>query len=279
MTLTLPLYSPPPSFLYGLIAGAIAYFICRRLSPILTSSLGTKSFQKTVASLNKEKLYAYHNLLPSTIHALAQIIGTYTIVFHGREGYDDDDGVSSPAIIFDDRTIVPYSFTHLGPTVYMGIFVGYLLADVASAPSMREMGYPFVIHHIAASACWTFSASNRVMQPVGCLFQFNELSTPLMNLRQYLLTAGYASSDLPMVVSSLSFFAVFGLVRVAPLPFVVRNWIVRDFVAVRKEIGTGGAILLSLFFAVNALLQCSWFFTMCQRLVGMFSKRRKAKVQ
>eukprot|EP00571_Detonula_confervacea_P003200 CAMPEP_0172320736 /NCGR_PEP_ID=MMETSP1058-20130122/41292_1 /TAXON_ID=83371 /ORGANISM="Detonula confervacea, Strain CCMP 353" /LENGTH=220 /DNA_ID=CAMNT_0013036063 /DNA_START=60 /DNA_END=719 /DNA_ORIENTATION=- len=216
--LTLP--SPPPSFLYGLIAGGILYFTCWCLSPLLTACLGTPSFKKRVASLNAGN--SFHSLLPSTIHALVQIIGTYTFVFYGREGYDDvlPDGTSS-AIVFDDRTIVPYGITHLGPTVYMGIFVGYLLADIAAG---GKKDYPIIIHHLAASACWTFCACNRVMQPVGCLFQFNELSTPLANVRQYLLTAGYKSSDLPLTISSLSFFFTFALIRVAPLPFVIRDW-------------------------------------------------------
>mmetsp|Transcript_395 Transcript_395/g.776 ORF Transcript_395/g.776 Transcript_395/m.776 type:complete len:277 (-) Transcript_395:320-1150(-) len=274
------LQSLPPSFQYGLAAGSIAYFISRRLSPLLTESLGTKSFRQNVASLDSAKFYHYHSLLPSTIHALVQIIGTYNVVFYGRGGYDDDiDGTSSPAVVFDDRTIVPYGVTHLGPTVYMGIFVGYLLSDLSTAPSLSDMGYPFVLHHAAAAACWTIAAYNQVMQPVACLFQFNELSTPLMNIRQYLLTAGYTSSDLPVTVSGLAFFAAFGLVRVAPIPFVMRNWIMRDFAAVGKEVGTGGAVLFSIFFGVNALLQCGWFFIMCQKLVGMFSKKPKEKSQ
>ncbi|KAL7533473.1 hypothetical protein ACHAXR_005257 [Thalassiosira sp. AJA248-18] len=271
--------SPPPSFLYGLIAGFIGVFILRRLSPIITSKFGTPTFQQSVTSLDHGKLYHYHSLLPSTIHALAQIIGTFTYVFYGTDGYNDNNSSSSPQLIFDERTIVPYGITPLGPTVYMGIFVGYLLADVLSAPTFAIMGYPFVIHHFAASACWTFCACHRIMQPVGCLFQFNELSTPLMNIRQYYLTAGYKSSDLPVMVSTLSFFVAFGMVRVVPLPFVVKDWIYRDFGAIRGETGVGGAILLSVFFAVNALLQCSWFFIMCQKLAGILSSQSKKKVQ
>lgn len=275
MTTLLTLPSPPPSFLYGSIAGGILYFACWYLSPLLTSCFGTPSFKKSVASL--EDGNRFHSILPSTIHALVQIIGTYAFVFYGREGYDDilTDG-TSPAIVFDDRTIVPYGMTHLGPTVYMGIFVGYLLADIAVG---GKLDYPIIIHHLAASACWTFCACNRVMQPVGCLFQFNELSTPLMNIRQYLLTAGYRSSDLPVTISSLSFFFTFALIRVGPLPYVIRDWILRDFSAIRTEIGISGAILLTLFFAVNGALQCGWFAIMCQKFVQMFCKGKQTKVK
>lgn len=277
--MSLPL--PPPSFFYGLLVGASVYLICSALSPILTKSLGTTTFKQNVEKLDRKKLYHYHSLFPSTVHALLQIIGTFTFVFYGREGYDDvlADG-ASPAVVFDDRIFVPYGLTGVGPAVYMGIFVGYLLVDVAAAPSFDDMGYPYVIHHLTASACWTFCACNRIMQPVASLLQFNELSTPLMNIRQYLLTAGYKSSDLSLTVISLMFFATFALVRVAPLPFALRDWILRDFDATAKVSGASGGILLSLFFAVNAALQCTWFLIMCQRFVGMMSKKQpKQKVQ
>ena len=98
-----------------------------------------------------------------------------------------------------------------------------------------------------------------------------------MNIRQYLLTAGYKSSDVSVSISSLVFFIVFGLVRVVPVPFVIKNWISRDYDAIRLAIGSGGAILLSAFFAVNALLQCGWFLIMIQKLLSMLSSKKMKK--
>jgi len=113
------------------------------------------------------------------------------------------------------------------------------------------------------------------MQPVACLFQFNEVSTPLMNIRQYLLTAGY--SGLSVTISSLAFFVVFGLARVAPLPFVIKDWIYRDFHAIEIKIGLGSAIFLSIFFIVNSILQCGWFLIMIQKLISMLSSKKSKK--
>ena len=278
----LPLPSPPPSFLYGFIGGAISYLCLRALSPFLTSTFGTSTYQRHVNALDEAKRYHYHSLLPSTVHALVQIIGTYSFIFYGsgeEEIATASNYMSSSVTSFDELSTVPYGTTHLGPSIYMGIFVGYLLTDVASAPSLAAMGYPFVLHHIAASVCWTYCACFRVMQPVAMLLQFNELSTPLMNLRQVLLTAGYHSNDLYVTVSSVAFFVAFGAVRVAPLPVMVYNWIYRDFDAIRKTIGIGGAIFLSFFFAVNALLQCGWFCIMCQKLMGMVAKEKPKKTE
>lgn len=176
---------------------------------------------------------------------------------------------------FDDRLFVPYGITGLGPCFYMGFFVGYLLTDTASSPSLKVLGWPYVIHHISASMCWTFCAINRVMQHQASFLQFNELSTVMMNIRQVLLTAGYKSSDGIVTVVSLSFFALFAGVRVFPLPFLTYDWITDQFGSVRDEVGWGGAGLLSLFFATNVVLQGSWFTMMVRKLVGMFGKTEK----
>mmetsp|Transcript_3802 Transcript_3802/g.6574 ORF Transcript_3802/g.6574 Transcript_3802/m.6574 type:complete len:266 (-) Transcript_3802:77-874(-) len=260
---------PPPPFLYGAGIGIIVYCLSRFLSHALLRICPT-SFQQKVANLKFAQLYHYHSLLPSTVHAIIQIVGTYNFAFYG-----DKD-----VLTFDDRLFVPYGITKLGPCFYMGWFVGYLLTDTALTPSFKVMGYPYVVHHLSASMAWTFCASNQVMQPLASFLQFNELSTVMMNVRQVLLTAGYKSSDLIVIVVSLTFFALFSAVRVFPLPFVVHKWISQEFVSIRNEVGWGGAILLSAFLAVNVMLQGSWFTIMVSKLIGMFSKKQsKSKEQ
>lgn len=258
MTSFIPSQPPPPSFLYGAIISAIVYYVARFLSHVSLRIVFNTSFQQKVANLTFAQKYHYHSLLPSTIHAVIQIIGTFHFVFHGNKD----------VIIFDESA----------ESFYMGFFVGYLLTDVVLAPSFKVMGYPFVLHHISASICWTFCASNRIMQPLANFLQFNELSTVLMNVRQVLLTAGYASSDPIVAVVSLIFFALFAAVRVVPLPFVVHKWISSDFVSIRKKVGLDSAMLLSLFLTLNVMLQCGWFSVMVRKLIGMvITKKPKTK--
>ncbi|KAL7466552.1 hypothetical protein ACHAXS_006848 [Conticribra weissflogii] len=275
---------PPSSFFYGLFIGSVTYSFFRFLSPVVTSRFGTSSLQSNVSKLNSGKTYHYHSLLPSTIHALLQIVGTWGVVFHGRRGLDYDHAnadvksMLSPAILFDEQTFVTYGLTPFGPTVYMGIFVGYLLTDTILAPSFKDMEYVYVVHHLAASLCWTYCASCRIMQNYASLLQFCELSTPLMNLRQILLVSGYKSSDLSVTITSLSFFLVFALVRVAPIPFLVRNWVYRDFGSVRDLVGMGGSAFLTMFVVVHVALQLGWFGIMCGKLWGIaFGKVKPAK--
>lgn len=151
----------------------------------------------------------------------------------------------------------------------MGIFVGYLLADIVASPSLKVLGYIFVFHHISASAAWTYCASYRIMQPLACFLQFNELSTPLLHLRQLLLFSGCTSKNLSLTVTNLSFFLLFGLIRVVPLPWMVYHWVSTDYTAIRNEVGTSGAVALSMFVLAHVGLQGTWFVTMCKKLVGM----------
>lgn len=160
----------------------------------------------------------------------------------------------------------------------MGIFVGYLLADVFTSPSLQVLGYIFVFHHIAASIAWTYCASYRIMQPLAAFLQFNELSTPLLHLRQLLLFSGYTSKDANLTVVNLSFFLLFGLIRVVPLPWIVYNWIHTDYKAIQNEVGIAGAVALTIFVAVHVALQGSWFATMCGKLIGM-TKRAVSSTQ
>jgi uncharacterized protein YhhL (DUF1145 family) len=151
----------------------------------------------------------------------------------------------------------------------MGIFVGYLLADLMASPSFKVLGYIFVFHHLAASAAWTYCASYRIMQPLACFLQFNELSTPLLHLRQLLLFSGRTSKDLSLTIVNLSFFVLFGLIRFVPLPWIVYHWANTDYAAIKNEVGIGGAAALSMFVLAHVGLQSSWFITMCKKLAGM----------
>eukprot|EP00956_Cyclotella_meneghiniana_P006915 scaffold9334_cov71-Cyclotella_meneghiniana.AAC.3 len=138
-------------------------------------------------------------MLPSVVHALAQIVGVFTVVFYGREGFDENAeifGDRSSVVRFDERTFVPYGLTPLGPTIYMGIFVGYLLSDMYASPSLRALGCD-------------------------------------------------GKRDVGLTIVNISFFLLFGLIRVAPLPWIVYHWVTTDYTAIKTEVGIGGAMKVS----------------------------------
>jgi hypothetical protein len=103
---SLPL--PPPSFLYGIILSIVVYPpLFYFLSPLLVSKFATPSLQTKVSNYDTDKRYQFHSMLPSVIHALVQIVGVATVIFWGREGFDNLD--ERPSIVkFDERTFVPY---------------------------------------------------------------------------------------------------------------------------------------------------------------------------
>lgn len=60
-----------------------------------------------MAKYDKAKLYQFHSMLPSVVHALVQIVGVWTVVFWGRGGFDKD-GMRPSIVEFDERTFVSY---------------------------------------------------------------------------------------------------------------------------------------------------------------------------
>ena len=170
---------------------------------------------------------------------------------------------------WDTRTTVDYGWTGLGPAVYSGIFVGYLMADFFFL-GPKKLGTAYVFHHLSASVAWTMALLLNVFQFPGQLLQFCELSTIFMNLRQLYLTAGYDSSSVPVLASSLTFFASFAAVRVLPLVPLLHKWVTLDFGVIRDEVGIWAAVSYSGFLAIHAGLQCTWFHIMLKKLVAKF---------
>lgn len=116
------------------------------------------------------------------------------------------------------------------------------------------------------------------MQPLAVFLQFNELSTPLLHLRQMLMFAGRdGKNDIGLTIVNISFFLLFGMIRVGPLPWIVYHWILTDYTAIKIEVGIGGAIVLSFFVAAHVGLQVSWFMIMCRKLVNMVRRALNSK--
>jgi hypothetical protein len=98
---------PPPSFIYGILMSLLTYpILIHILAPWLTSSFASPSLQNKIKKFDNEQRYQFYSMLPSVVHAFVQVIGVGTVVFYGREGLDDD--VSLSAVVFDERTFVPY---------------------------------------------------------------------------------------------------------------------------------------------------------------------------
>jgi hypothetical protein len=247
-------------FLIGMGTGCVGFALSIAGMQAIVSQYFQNLNQK-VTNLPKAKdKYFFWTLGPSTVHAIVQIIGTAGFL---------RPLLAKSVVSQDSSLFVDYGWTGLGPEIYQGIFVGYLLADFAYlGPKM--LGPAYVGHHLMASACWIYSSLSGINQWLAALLQFNEFSTIFMNLRQLLLTSGYSSSSSEVTIISLLFFLSFGAVRVAPLFLVLKNWISSDFGIVRDEVGMLPAAITSGFIIFHCFLQGYWFSLMLKKLAGKF---------
>lgn len=166
----------PRSFLLGALSAAVGYFVSTVGTRKLVSLFGSAPLKAHLASKTPEELLLLYSYAPSTLHAIMQVLGTADVIF------DSAPHLAKPVAYFDSRLWVPYGPTRLGPTYYMGVFVGYLLTDHAYLGSIGSA--LMAGHHLAASAAWSFGVAIRSMQWYASFLQFNEFSTIFMNLRQ-----------------------------------------------------------------------------------------------
>ena len=240
----------PPAFWYGAFAGAIGYSVSTWIGKWWFRSRASASFHKHVhTTLDTKQRESFFSLFPSTVHAVVQIVGSAYVSLYGPY-----PAGKNPITYFDSRLLVEYGLTGFGPTVFMGIFVGYLLADWQKIGT-NNLGPLMTGHHVLASLCWTMCTSLQCMQWLAVFLQFNECSTLFVNLRQYLLTAGYASSSKEVIGASLAMFVTFGAVRVFPLPKIVYNWMTQDYTTLQHSKGTGPAIITTVFISFHVLMQ------------------------
>jgi hypothetical protein len=242
----------PEFFLYGVAAGTVGFFFFFWLATVIIPNMTPPSFQEKVKALSPKDRSLFYSLVPSTVHSFVQM-GHPAYISLGFSAAHTADKVT----YFDEGL----------PALYMGVFVGYLIGDFLTlGPAI--LGPIFVIHHLAASACWTMSAHFHAMQWYASFLQFCEFSTFFLNYRQILLTAGYTSSDAKVTLASLGLFLSFGAVRVAPLPGIIYGWVTRDYFVFRDTNGPGAAAVCYLFFAIHAGLQTFWFGLMVKKLLS-----------
>mmetsp|Transcript_14144 Transcript_14144/g.19357 ORF Transcript_14144/g.19357 Transcript_14144/m.19357 type:complete len:289 (-) Transcript_14144:68-934(-) len=259
---SLPL--PHITFLEGIATGTIIYFFFTWLSHQIVPSIATSTFQNNLSQLDSNKQRLFHSLLPSTLHAILQILGTAHIFFANGPSYLNDN--HNHVTHFETNLFVPYGLTGFGPAFFMGLLVGYLMSDYLYFGT-RALGILMSLHHLAASASWTYAATARCMQWYASFVQFCEFSTIFVNLRQVLLTAGYASSSWELTLAGLVLFVTFGAVRIVPLPKLVYGWMMRDFYVLEDFKGRYAALFCSVFFVIHVCMQCYWFSLMLNKFV------------
>jgi hypothetical protein len=254
----------PPFFLYGMTAGFVGVFVFFGLArDVLIPKLATKAFRERLSGLSRKDKNFLYITLPSMVHAIAHSFFHPAWISFGFSPEHNENRVT----YFDDTW----------PAFFSGVFVGYLVGDL-TVLGPKDLGPVYLIHHISASAIWTISASFRSMQWYASLLQFAEFSTIFLNIRQVVLTAGYPSSAPISLAASLSFFLSFLAARILPLPTLVRQWLTKDYDAMKEERGMTLAVCNSAALLIHVGLQSFWFFLMIKTIVGMaIGKKKQSK--
>jgi len=247
-------FSVKPLFVYGTVSGFVGFYVVFYLMrDVLIPRLASASLQEKLASLatRKERVFFY-STFPSMVHALVQSAFDPMYISLGYSQEHNDNRVTH----FDPGI----------PAYFSGIFNGYLIADfIICGP--KDLGPAYCLHHLSAIAVWTGSAYFGAMQWYASMFQFCEFSTIFMNIRQWVLTAGYPSSSPIGIAATLSFFLSFFAVRVLPLPSIVYQWPTTDYPRLSADKGTGVALFSGSALVIHVSLQSFWFLLMVKKIV------------
>lgn len=247
---------------WGFISACIGYPLLYALSSHVTSQI--PGVRDCYLRLSKGGRADWDSRLPSTFLAISVVLGTY------HPSLMDNAFLDNRVTHWDDRLWVPYGVTGLGPAWFMGLFVGYLLVDLATVfKHWKEIDMPMAttVHHALAGCSWSLALALHTMQWYACFWLMAELSTPLANLRWLMVKAGVrTNSNLYLFVGSW-LFSTFFVVRVLPIPFVIFMFWMHDSMV---ALSSGGIIVLlwwSLAFVGNGLLQWYWWSLMLQALI------------
>ena len=275
-TMTTNLLLLPPYFIYGVLSSFCLYhLIYWTAETILIPQTKTKTnsdknsnendnnnnssnkssslLQENLLSLQRTNYRQYKSFLsifPSTVHAIIQSFGIPGYIALGNSMNHNKNKIS----YYDTKWT----------SFYQGIFVGYLIGDLFVSTSNTV----YIIHHTAAIIAWTISAYLQSMQWQTSILQFCELSTILYNIRRYLLLANYYKRDGTVMNSiSIGFVITFAIVRIIPLPMILKELYDTGFVDMKNKDGLIMAYFGLYFTIIHTILQTTWFCMMIQKIV------------
>ncbi|XP_064939256.1 uncharacterized protein LOC135593284 isoform X1 [Musa acuminata AAA Group] len=182
-----------PYISYTSVLGGI--FLCK-MAYDFTQFISSFYF-KGYSSLTKIQRIDWNNRGMSSIHAIFVTIMSIYLVFCSD--------------LFSDNTInLPITFRSSSLSTFgLGVSVGYFLADLAmiawSYPSLGGMEY--VLHHTLSVIAVAYTMLSGEGQFYTYLVLISEITTPGINLRWFLDTAGMKRSQAYLVNGAMVFLA------------------------------------------------------------------------
>lgn len=170
-------------------------FLCKMLYDV--TQFLSSFYIKSYAGLTKIQRVEWNNRGISTVHAIfISVISIYLVFFTNL--YSDDR--LAGLVVFRSSPLSVFT---------LGVSVGYFITDIAMIfwfyPSLG--GKEYVIHHLLAVVSIVYSMLSGEGQLYAYLVLISEATTPGVNLRWYLDTAGMKRSSAYFINGIVIFFA------------------------------------------------------------------------
>ncbi|KAI4387286.1 hypothetical protein MLD38_005129 [Melastoma candidum] len=251
-------YLPADSFVpyTSVIVGILGCKMVYDLSQLI-SALNFKSY----SSLSNMKRVEWNNRAMSTVHAIfITAMSLYLVFWSGFFGDDRTGGLP----VFRSSSLSSSA---------LGISLGYFLTDLAMIfwlyPSLG--GFEYVIHHLLSMSALLYAILMKEGQLYTFMVLISECTTPGINLRWYLDTAGKKRSKAYVINGVLMFFAWLGA-RI--LLFVYLFYHLFMHLDQIEQITTYGKCLLFMVPCVLSVMNTMWFMKIIKGLVKTLAKRQ-----
>ncbi|CAI9096924.1 OLC1v1033188C2 [Oldenlandia corymbosa var. corymbosa] len=239
------------SVIGGISACKIVYDLSQGISPV---------YFKSYSKLSNPQKIEWNNRVISTFHAIFITLMSLYLVFWS-ELFSD-----GPPTNFIFRRSMLSSFA-------LGVSVGYFISDLAMIiwfyPSLGGMEY--VVHHLLSMISVMYS----LLTGEGQLYTFgvliSEATTPAINLRWYLDTAGMKNSK-SYIINGVVMFCSWLVARILLFVYLFYHiWAHYDKV---KQLQPFGHFLILAVPSVLAIMNSIWFSKIVKGLKKTLAKRR-----
>ncbi|XP_010093181.2 transmembrane protein 56 [Morus notabilis] len=246
-----------PVMPYISIIGAI--FACKMVYDLtqLISSVHFKSY----SSLSKVQRTEWNNRAMSTVHAVFITIMSLSLVF--SSDLYSDDRLAGPVTLQSS----PLS------TFVLGVSVGYFIADLGMIfwfyPDLG--GLEYVVHHLLSLASIAYAMLTGEGQLYTYMVLISETTTPGINLRWYLDTAGMKRSR-AYVINGVVIFLSWLVARI--LLFLYLFYHVYLHYDQVRQMHTFGQILVLVVPLVLSVMNLMWFAKIYKGMMKTLAKRQ-----
>ncbi|KAL3517925.1 hypothetical protein ACH5RR_020514 [Cinchona calisaya] len=255
-------HATPTKELHWLLSVFVGIIMCKIVYDL--TGVVSSMFFSGYAKLNKKEKLEWNNRGFSTFHAIVVAVASLYLLIAS----DLFDGGSKDELIIN-RT------STLSDTI-LGISIGYFLSDLAMIiyhfPVLGGMEY--VLHHGLSMFSIIQSLLSGQSQIYILMVLFSESTTPFVNLRWYLDTAGQKKSKL-YVWNGLALFLGWLVARILLFIYFFYHMFTH-FDQVKKVYPLGFYSLLTVP-PVLALMNIFWFWKIARGFVKTLTKARHSK--